>query len=97
MEVKPDITPRCDCGQVTEWYWDNDPEIYPPGQGEWIPRNCWHCTAVLIMKWDRTAAKMGLTPDGGLLPAKVDRFVELITKQSTFPKVLITTREWPES
>jgi hypothetical protein len=79
---KPDKIPKCNCGGVSEWHYDNLDE-------EWYESKCWRCLEIQWMKDPSNGILKSLLPwDTDM----VDRFIEILTCQSTFLKTFTVKR-----
>jgi hypothetical protein len=73
-DEKPTEQARCSCGVKTDWVWDDDPECYEEGDGEWLEKLCWRCAEIRRMKCESTSSKLGFS--GRLNTEQADRFIE---------------------
>jgi hypothetical protein len=93
-DEKPIEQARCGCGVKTDWFWDDDPEYWDEGDGEWCEKSCWRCSEIVRMKWELTGLKLGL--GGRLNDEQADRFIELVVSQASISQAVHVTRfAWP--
>jgi len=82
MTSKPKKTPRCNCGQVTEWCWD-------PYDERWYISKCWLCLEIQWMKDPTNGILKSLLPwDTNM----INRFIELAIDDTIMSETVMVKR-----
>lgn len=81
-KTHPNRIPKCSCGMVSEWRWDNTDE-------EWFETICFRCLEIEAMKDPNNGILQAMLPMDSW---QMDRFIDIVTRQDSFLETVTVKR-----